>query len=68
MGPDAFVPFRCEICGQQLGEQAVPVCPGCHRVVCGKHLRVGLGRTDGRCDACRTPSGVPDRPDSGARP
>lgn len=54
MGPHAFVPFVCEICGAQLGEQAVPICPRCRRVVCGRHLRP-VSREDNteQCEVCR---------------
>lgn len=49
-----FVPFTCEICGAQLGEQAVPTCPRCRRVVCRRHLR-RVSRDDAtkQCDVCR---------------
>ena len=60
MSPDAFIPFSCEICGAQLGEQAVPICPRCHRVVCGRHLRrVSRDDDNQQCETCR---GVPTSP------
>lgn len=54
MTQHAFVPFTCEICGAQLGEQPVPTCPRCRRVVCGRHLR-RVSRDDDTkaCDVCR---------------